>query len=133
VRRLVAYLWAGPVSLAALPLAAAALATGGRARIEDGVLEVAGGVLARLLSRAIPSFPIGAITLGHVVLGTDARQLDACRAHERVHVRQYERWGSFFPLLYLASSASALLTGRRFHADNRFEREASQADGIRAA
>jgi hypothetical protein len=133
VRRLVVYLWAGPVSLAALPLAAAALATGGRARLENGVLEVAGGVLALLLSRAIPSFPIGAITLGHVVLGTDALQLDACRAHERVHVRQYERWGPLFPLLYVASSASAFLTGRRFHADNRFEREASRADGIRAA
>ena len=133
MRRPFAYLWAGPVSLAALPLAAAALATGGRAALESGVLEVAGGVLGPLLRRAIPSFPIGAITLGHVVLAADAGELEATRAHERIHVRQYERWGVLFPALYLASSASALLTGRRLHADNRFEREASRADRIRTA
>ena len=133
MRRFLAYLWAGPVSLAALPLAAAALATGGRARLESGVLEVAGGLLGPFLSRAIPSFPIGAITLGHVVLGVNARELATSRAHERVHVRQYERWGVLFPVLYLTSSACALLTGRRLHADNRFEREASRADRIRTA
>lgn len=133
MRRCFAYLWAGPVSVTALPLAALALATGGRARVEGGVLEVAGGVLGPLLARAIPSFPIGAITLGHVVLGANARELDASRAHERVHVRQYERWGALFPVLYVGSSISALLKGRRLHADNRFEREASRADGIRVA
>jgi hypothetical protein len=119
--------------VAALPLAAAALASGGRARLAGGVLEVSGGVLGPLLSRAIPSFPIGAITLGHVVLGASARELDASRAHERVHVRQYERWGALFPVLYVGSSIAALLTGRHLHAGNRFEREASRADGIRAA
>lgn len=133
MRRPIAYLWAGPVSLAALPFAAAALATGGRARLEDGVLEVGGGVLGPLLRRAIPSFPIGAITLGHVVLGADAGELEATRAHERIHVRQYERWGALLPVLYVVSSVSALLTGRRLYADNRFEREASRADRIRTA
>lgn len=133
MKRLCAYLWAGPVSLAALPLAALALATGGRGRVAGGVLEVGGGVLGPLLSRAIPWFPIGAITLGHVVLGASATELEASRAHERVHVRQYERWGALFPVLYLGSSVAALLTGRRLHADNRFEREASRADGIRTA
>ena len=133
MKRPLAYLWAGPVSLFALPFAAAALATGGSARVESGVLEVGGGVLGTILRHAIPSFPIGAITLGHVVLGADAGELEATRAHERIHVRQYERWGVLFPALYLASSASALLTGRRLHADNRFEREASRADRIRTA
>lgn len=133
MKRFLAYLWAGPVSVAALPLAALALASGGRGRLAGGVLEVGGGVLGPLLSRAIPSFPIGAITLGHVVLGANAAALDASRAHERVHVRQYERWGAFFPVVYAGSSIAALLAGRHLHADNRFEREASRADGIRAA
>lgn len=133
MRRLLAYAWAAPVTLCALPFAAAALVTGGRARLDGGVLEVGGGILGPLLRRAIPSFPIGAITLGHVVLGADVRELAASRAHERVHVRQYERWGVLFPLLYAASSAAALATGRRLHADNAFEREASRAEGIRSA
>jgi hypothetical protein len=28
-----------------------------------------------------------------VVVGRDARALAACRAHERAHVKQCERWG----------------------------------------
>jgi len=124
VRRLPAYLWAGPLSLAALPLAAAAAATGGRVRVEGGVLEACGGILRPLLSRGVPGFPIGAITLGHVVLGAGERELRECRAHERVHVAQYERWGVLFPLLYAASSLAALARGRRVYADNAFERQA---------
>ena len=127
MRRLPAYLWAGPVSLAALPLVAAAAATGGRARIDDGVLVAGGGLLGPLLSRAVPGFPIRAITLGHVVLGASERELRACRAHERVHVAQYERWGVLFPLLYAASSLAALARGRRVYADNAFERQAARA------
>ncbi len=126
MRRLPAYLWAGPVSLLALPLAAAGAATGGRMRAVGGVLEAGGGVLRPLLSKAVPGFPIRAITLGHVVLGAGERDLRECRAHERVHVRQYERWGLLFPLLYLGSSLAALARGRRIYADNAFERQAAR-------
>jgi hypothetical protein len=32
------------------------------------------------------------MTLGHVVIARDQDLLDLTRAHERVHVRQCERW-----------------------------------------
>ena len=105
-----------------------ALATGGRVRVVRGVVEASGGLLAPLLSRGNPWFPIQAITFGHVVLGVSAEVLERCRAHERVHVRQYERWGPLFPLLYLASSAAALGRGRGLYAGNAFEREAFAAE-----
>jgi hypothetical protein len=92
-------------------------------------VEASGGVLGPLLGRAVPGFPIAAITLGHVVLASGARELAETRAHERVHVRQYETWGPIFPLLYLASSAAALLRGRGVHAENVFERQASRESG----
>jgi len=71
---------------------------------------------------------IGAITLGHVVLAQDQATLERSRIHERVHVRQYERWGLLFPLLYLGSSAGALLRGGNAYEDNHFEREAFAVD-----
>jgi hypothetical protein len=129
VKRVFAYLWAAPVSAAALPAIPLALLTGGSARILDGVLEVEGGALSALLSRGLPGFPISAITLGHVVLAADAGAHYRCRTHERVHVRQYERWGAAFPLLYLASSLSALLRGGSVYRDNAFEKAAFREEG----
>ena len=121
-------LWAGPASLLGLALVPLALPAGGRVRVVRGVVEASGGLLAPLLSRGNPWFPIQAITFGHVVLGVSAEVLERCRAHERVHVRQYERWGPLFPLLYLASSAAALGRGRGLYAGNAFEREAFAAE-----
>jgi hypothetical protein len=46
------------------------------------------------------------------------------RQHERVHVRQYERFGVFFFPLYLGSSGLQLMRGRNPYLDNAFEREA---------
>jgi hypothetical protein len=118
------YAWVAPASLVGLAVAAVAGALGARARIVDGVLEVAGGRLAPALARA--NVPFCAITLGHVVLGLSVADLDRCRAHERVHVRQYERWGvAFFPL-YLASSLAQRLRGGDPYFDNAFEREARE-------
>jgi len=126
-------LWAGPASLIGLVFVPLARVTGGRVRIVRGVVEASGGLLAPLLSRGNPWFPIQAITLGHVVLGVSAETLERCRAHELVHVRQYERWGPLFPLLYLASSAAALGRGRGGYAGNAFEREAFAAERAGAA
>ena len=124
MNRVAAYLWAGPVSAAALPLVALGVLTGGRASRRSGVLEASGGALRPLLGRAVPGFPISAITLGHVVLASGEDVLAKCRAHERVHVRQYERWGLLFPLLYLTASFAALARGRTAYAGNAFERQA---------
>jgi hypothetical protein len=124
VKRVLAYLWAAPVSAAAMPVLPVALATGGSARVVDGVLEIGGGALSPLLSRGLPGSPISAITLGHVVLAADAGAHARCRTHERVHVRQYERWGVAFPILYLASSVAAVFSGGSAYRDNAFEKAA---------
>jgi hypothetical protein len=65
-----------------------------------------------------------AITFGHVIVGLDAATLDGVRAHEQVHVKQYERWGLLFGPAYLLSSLAQWMRGRRSYLDNRFEREA---------
>jgi hypothetical protein len=123
-----AYLWAGPVSVPAALLALLARATGGSLCWREGVLEAEGGFLSFLLRRMYPPMPVAAITLGHVVLAQSAACLDATRAHERAHVRQYERWGPLFPALYLSASVAALLRGGDVYRDNRFEEEARRAE-----
>jgi hypothetical protein len=65
-----------------------------------------------------------AMTLGHVVIARDRSLLDRTREHERVHVRQYERWGPLFIPAYLTLSLLMRLRGRRAYEDNPFEREA---------
>jgi hypothetical protein len=69
-----------------------------------------------------------ALTLGHVVLGRDASALAATRAHERVHVRQYELWGPLFLPAYALASVVALVAGGHPYRDNWFEREARRAE-----
>jgi len=64
------------------------------------------------------------MTLGHVVLGASRAELDRLREHERVHVRQYERWGVFFLPAYILSSVWQVAHGRRGYRDNFFERQA---------
>ena len=117
------WLWASPATLVGLGLAAPALASGATLRRVDNVLEIAGGLLLRRLPSA-PRFGFVAITFGHVVVGVDHQCLARVRAHERVHVRQYERWGLLFFPLYLASSLVQIVRGRDPYLDNVFEREA---------
>jgi hypothetical protein len=123
--RLVKLLWALPCSLVGLVLALPLFATRAQARITDGVFEVvlrpAGGALGWL--------PFRCITFGHVILAVDGAELEQLRAHEQVHVRQYERWGLLFFLLYAASSAWQLLRGGRPYWDNHFEVQARQRSG----
>jgi hypothetical protein len=123
--RLLLYLWVAPGSLVGLCAAAVAVCRGGKCRIVDGVLEVAGGGVTQILSRfsAVPG-AISAITLGHVVIGATAFDLERTRTHERVHVRQYERWGPLFIPAYLLASAWIGLRGGSPYFDNPFEVEA---------
>ncbi len=91
----------------------------------DGVLEVEGGLLKRLLDGGLPVIrSSAAMTLGHVVIAQDALCLVLTRSHERVHVRQYERWGPFFIPAYLLASLIAYLRGQDPYRDNPFERQA---------
>ena len=121
------YCWVLPVSCIGILLVAFVIVSGGAVRIAAGVIEADGGILPFLLSRLRPYFTIDAMTIGHVILGQNRASLMRCRVHERVHVRQYERWGIFFLPLYLLSSAAALVRGMDPYRDNRFEQEAFRA------
>ncbi len=126
--RLPLYLWAFPGTALGLALVPLAWMTGGRARLVQGVIEVHGGVVTFLLRRGLPGLAKpSAMTLGHVILGRDPDCLDFSRAHEHVHVRQYERWGPLFLPLYLLASLVLLCRGRDPYLDNPFEREAYEA------
>lgn len=126
--RALAYAWAVPTSALGLIGAVAALLTGGHARVEQGVLEVHGGVTRWLLRHAVPiTGGAAAMTLGHVVLARSREALNRTRSHERVHVRQCERWGPLFVPAYLAAGGWALLRGRSAYTGNWFERRALQA------
>ena len=120
--RLARYVWAAPCSALGLALALPALALGGTARPVGGVLEISlAAALRRLGWRRLP---FRAITFGHVILGTSRASLHRLRAHERIHVRQYEQWGVFFFLAYPLSSLLQLLQGRSPYWHNWFEQQA---------
>jgi hypothetical protein len=114
-----------------LPFVVLAWLSGGTVRVVDGVIEVHGGGVSWLLRRRILGFvPAMARTLGHVIVGADQNCLDLCRVHERTHVKQFERWGPLFLVVYPLASLSAWARGRDPYLDNRYEREAiSAAEG----
>ena len=122
--RLLGYAWAlVPNTLVGLLFAPLVLLTGGRVRVERGVVELHGG-FARFFLRRCLMINASALTLGHVILGQDRDCLDCARDHEHVHVRQYERWGPLFLPAYFLSSYLAWRRGEHFYLGNRFEREA---------
>ena len=127
IAALAAYLWAAPCTALGLLLAAGSALWGARARLVDGVIEVAlwpegrPGALARLL-------PFTAITFGHAVIGLTWRDQDRLRAHEREHVRQYACWGVLFLVAYPLSSLWQMVRGRHYYLDNWFEVRARAAE-----
>ena len=130
--RFLRYLWAGPTTLIGLVIALALIRRGQVACV-DGVVEAHGPLPQRALASLTPlARGADAMTLGHVVLGRNARALEVTRAHERVHVRQYETWGPFFLPAYFLAGACALATGRHPYFDNRFEMEARQEGNEKA-
>jgi hypothetical protein len=119
--RILIYVWASPTTLVGLLFAPFARGV----RIVDGVIEIHGG-LAALFLRHGTLLPGGAsaMTLGHVVIARTAELHDLTRSHERVHVRQCERWGPLFVPAYLIASLVVKLRGGDAYRDNPFEREA---------
>lgn len=120
------YAWAAPTTAVGLLFLVVA-PVGGRigTQVVDGVLELYGGLVTFFLRRCtLLEGGASAMTLGHVVLGRDPDALDWSRDHERVHVRQCERWGPLFLPAYLLASLLLWLIGRRHYEDNPFEREA---------
>ena len=121
-RGLLAYVWSGPTTALGLALGALTLFTGGSVERRDGTLEFRGALSRAMLeSRFLTA---GAITLGHVILGRDRRNLDACRAHEHGHVRQAELLGPLFLPAYGIASLWAALRHRDPYRANWFERDA---------
>jgi hypothetical protein len=93
--------------------------------VVDGVVEAHGPILAWLMRHlTLLTGGAAAVTFGHVVIARDRAALESTRAHERVHVRQYETWGPFFVPAYLAASLWAAGRGRHVYRDNPFEIEA---------
>jgi hypothetical protein len=127
VRRIAAYVWAGPNTLLGLAAGLVMLMFGAAARRIQGAIEFSGGAIGLLLSSRLQPFRFQAVTFGHVILGMSAAALAGAREHEQVHVRQYERWGPFFLPAYLASSVWQLVTGRHVYHDNYFERQAIES------
>jgi hypothetical protein len=123
------YLWAAPNTAFGVLLLPLVWLTRGRGQITNGVIELYGGILDPVLRRCVP-IPGGAsaMTLGHIIIAVDRRALEATRAHERVHVRQYERWGPFFLPAYFLASLSAAVAGKGAYHGNYFERQARQLD-----
>lgn len=121
-------LWASPYTVLGLLLCALGCLAGARIRRVDGVLEASLSFRARP-QRWLRRLPFSAITLGHVVIAANQRELERLRAHERVHVRQYERWGPLFVPAYLVSSLLLWLRGRHPYWDNPFEVEARRLGG----
>ncbi len=121
--------WALPNTLLGLLIGAAGLYAGGRVQIRGRAIEFYDGGIKWFLHRLPHGQFTLALTLGHTILGQTAAALDISRAHETVHVRQYERWGPFFLPAYVLASLYMGLTGRRLYRDNPFEREAYDSDG----
>jgi hypothetical protein len=125
-------LWAFPCTLVGLVLIAIVILLRGKVRRVQGCVEA---TLRKCLDNCKPiekSLSYRAITFGHVIIAVTEEELERLRAHELVHVRQYERWGIFFFPAYLASSLWQLLRRRRAYWDNYFEvqarRESSRID-----
>jgi hypothetical protein len=69
------------------------------------------------------------VTFGHTVLARDRAAIERTREHERVHVRQYERWGLLFVPAYLFHWCRLWCLGKNPYYDNPFEREAFDEAG----
>jgi hypothetical protein len=130
--QLLCYAWAFPTTCVGLLFVPVALLSGGRWQWVDGVLELHGGLVRTFLERGT-LLPNGAsaMTLGHVVLGRDLDALDRTRSHERIHVRQVERWGPLFLPAYGIASLVAFARGKDAYRENPFEREAFEDDARR--
>src|SRR3954453_6446872 len=125
MRRLLVYLWAAPTTCLGLLFLTPTLLGRVHGRVVNGVVELHGGAVTYFLRHAT-LLPGGAsaMPLGHVVLGVNGLSLELTREHERVHVRQVERWGPAFIPAYVIASIIAWRRGLDPYRDNPFEVEA---------
>ena len=124
-------IWAAPCSVLGLLIGAWPLALGGRIARRDGAIEITYRERLAACGRIARALPFRGIVFGHVILAVTSEELARIRAHERVHVEQYERWGPLFFLAYGASGLWQLLHGRRPYWDNAFEVQARRLEATR--
>lgn len=124
ISRFIAYTWAAPNTALGALAGLVMLCLGGRVRSVAGVAEFHGGWAGRCCAGLPGRFRFGAMTLGHVILAISQTELCALRAHEHVHVRQYEQWGLFFLPAYALSSVWQVAQGRSGYRNNFFEKQA---------
>lgn len=119
------YVWVLPNTILGIALLPLAWISRSHVQVTDGVLEMCGGALAPLLCHCVPVHGgVMAMTMGHVVIARDRRALIATRAHERVHIRQFETWGPFFLPAYFLASLWAAVNGQGAYHGNYFEQQA---------
>jgi hypothetical protein len=126
--RLLAYLWALPVTAIGLGLALVAAISGGHLQLRCGVVEASGGLVGQLLRGNRFWRGGAAMALGHVILARDEECLEKSNRHERVHVRQFERWGVFLLPIYLLIGWWLSVRGYDSHLDHPFEQEAHEQE-----
>lgn len=124
IARITKIIWAAPGSAVGLFFGAWIVLFGGRARRGPGIIEVTWREDRESCGRLADSLHYRAITFGHVVLAVTGEELQRMRAHELVHVRQYEHWGPVFLVAYPLSGVWQWLRGRRAYKDNYFEVQA---------
>ena len=117
-------IWTSPNSALGLLVSLLGVPFGTRGQVREGCLEFYGGLVTAILRRVPIGGGTAAMTLGHTILGQSRFDLDRCRDHEQVHVRQYERWGPFFLPAYLGWSLLLWLQKKDAYLDNPFEVEA---------
>ena len=123
-------IWTFPNTMLGLMIGCLGLCTGGKVQRVNGCWEFHGGIVKNLLQLAPTGNGAMAMTLGHTILGQTRAALDISRAHEHVHVRQYEKLGPFFIPAYFAASFYAWITKRDPYRDNIFEIEAFNEEPI---
>jgi hypothetical protein len=124
MRRTFGMVWASPISLVALLIALPVLLSRCTIFWNGRALELSGGAVSTVLRVLSFNRAIDAITLGHVILARDLACAARWRAHEMVHVRQFERWGALMPIAYAAASLIAWWRGGDAYWDNAFEVDA---------
>jgi hypothetical protein len=117
-------LWALPCTSVGACLVVLVILLGGTLRRVGHTLEIALSVTQRQVPPWAAGLDFAAITLGHIIVGQSHEVLAILRAHERVHVSQYERLGALFLVAYPASSLLAWLRGGSPYHGNRFEQQA---------
>jgi hypothetical protein len=121
--RFCSYAWAFPITAVGLCLAAMAVLTGGNAQFGDGLVETFGGIVFWLLRGNRLWKGGAAMAMGHVILARDRACLEHSREHERMHVRQFERWGVFLPIAYFLIGRWLAWRGYDPYLDHPFEQE----------